>query len=85
MVQTKKRLKAQIEAVRRIFKFLVYHETLVPISCFLTFLIFIQSYIFNFLHLFLNVFFFIVIIVYILRISIELIDARSLHSLAISD
>ena len=37
------------EAVCRI---LVYHENLVTISCFRTFLIFIQSYILNFLHLF---------------------------------
>ena len=48
------------------FEILVDHENLVTISCFCTFLIFIQSYIFNFciyfkcffLYLFLSIFFF---------------------------
>ena len=40
--------KRKKEAVCRIFEILVYHENLVTISCFRTFLIFNQSYILNF-------------------------------------
>ena len=47
------------------FEILVYHENLVTISCFRTFLIFIQSYILNFCIYFKCFFFYLYIYIYI--------------------